>query len=153
MANTYTQLYIQYVFAVKHREKLIKPKHKEELQKYMTGIIQNQNHKMLAVSCMPDHTHILIGMKPVQSIADLVQNIKMSASLFINEKNWFNGKFSWQDGYGAFSYGHSQLDDVIQYILNQEEHHRKKTFRNEYLEFLEKFAVSYDDRYVFEFFD
>ena len=153
MANTYTQLYVQYAFAVKHREKLIPKKHKEELHKYITGIVQEQKHKMLRVNCMPDHANVFVGMKPIQSVATLIQEIKTNATLFINDKNWFNGKFAWQDGYAAFTYGHSQIGNVIRYIENQEEHHRKRSFREEYMAFLKKFEIEYDARYLFEFFD
>lgn len=153
MANTYTQLYVQFVFTVKFRDKLIPKKHKEELQKYITGIVQGQKHKLLAINCMPDHVHVFVGMKPIQSVSDLIQDIKTNSSLFINDKNWFQGKFAWQDGYGAFTYGHSQIPVVIRYIENQEEHHRRKSFREEYLNFLKKFEVPYDARYLFEFFD
>ncbi|HYV92160.1 MAG TPA: IS200/IS605 family transposase [Chitinophagales bacterium] len=153
MANTYTQLYVQFVFAVKHRERLIPKKHKEELHKYITGIVQIQKHKMIKVNCMPEHAHVFVGMKPIQSVSNLIQDIKTNSTLFINDKNWFNGKFAWQDEYAAFTYGHSQIPDVSRYIENQEGHHRKKSFREEYMSFLKKFGIEYDERYLFEFFD
>ena len=150
MANTYTQIYIQVVFAVQGRQNLVLPERKEELHKYITGIITRQEQKLLAIHCMPDHTHILIGLKPSMALSDLVREIKTGATNHINENRWVAGRFAWQEGFGAFSYSHSQLTDVIQYIQNQEQHHTKKSFREEYLEFLEKFKVAYDDRYLFQ---
>jgi putative transposase len=150
MSNTYTQLYIQIVFAVQSRQNLIPHQHKDELHKYITGIIQKRNHKMLAINSMPDHIHVFIGLKPSQSISDLVRDIKTNSSSFITTKKWTKGTFNWQEGYGAFSYSHSHIDAVVKYILNQEEHHRKKTFHHEYLEFLKKFNVEYDEKYLFE---
>ncbi len=150
MPNTYTQIYIHVVFTVKGRENLITETHREELQKYITGIVQNREHKMLAVYCMPDHVHVFIGMKPSMSISDLVREVKAISSKFINDKKWVKGKFNWQEGYGAFSYAHSQLDNVIKYVNNQREHHQKKTFKEEYLDFLKKFVIEYDDKYLFE---
>lgn len=153
MPNTYCQIYIQIVFAVKHRENLIRKQHKEELQKYMTGIITNRNQKLFAIHCMPDHTHIFMSMKPSISISDLVRDIKSGSSGFINEKKWIRGKFNWQEGFGAFSYSPKHIDYVVKYILNQEEHHKKKTFREEYLHFLRKAEIDYNDTYLFEFYD
>ncbi len=150
MANTYTQIYIQVVFAVQGRQNLIRPERKEELHKYITGIITRQEQKLLAIHCMPDHTHILVGLKPSMALSDLVREIKTGATNHINENCWVAGRFAWQEGFGAFSYSHSQLTDVIQYIRNQEQHHLKKCFREEYLEFLEKFKVAYDERYLFQ---
>ena len=150
MANTYTQIYIQVVFAVQGRQNLIRPGRKEELHKYITGIITRQGHKLLAIHCMPDHTHILIGLKPGMALSDLVREIKTGSTNFINENRWVTGRFAWQEGFGAFSYAHSQLTGVIQYIRNQEQHHARKSFRDEYLEFLEKFSVAYDERYLFQ---
>lgn len=150
MANTFTQIHIQFVFAVKYRDGVIHKTWKDELYKYITGIIQNHKHKMLIINGMPDHLHILIGMRPNQSISDLMQDIKGSSSGWINEKKLVKGKFEWQEGYGAFSYGKSQIKDVITYIENQEKHHKKRTFREEYIEFLEKFEIEYDDRYIFK---
>ena len=151
MANTYTQIYIQVVFAVQGRQCLIQPEHKEEIYKYITGIVTNQGQKMLAVNGVADHIHLLVGMKPSIALSDLVREIKSSSSSFINGKHWIGGKFHWQEGFGAFSYGHSQLSDVIQYIHNQEAHHRKDTFKNEYLTLLRKFDIAFDDKYVFDF--
>jgi REP element-mobilizing transposase RayT len=149
MANTYTQIHLQFVFAVKYRLGMIQPSWKDKLYKYITGIVQQNNHKMLIINGMPDHVHLLIGLRPAQSVSNLLQDIKGSSSKWINEKNFIPHKFAWQEGYGAFSYGRSQLDDVIRYIEKQEEHHRKKSFREEYLQFLEKFEVEYDKKYIF----
>jgi len=149
MANTYSQIHLQFVFAVKHRHSLIHTKWKEELHQYITGIILNQGHKLLAINGMPDHIHIFIGMRPNQSVSDLLQEIKRSSSLWINQKGFVNGKFEWQEGYGAFSYSKSHVDQVIKYIENQEDHHKKITFREEYTDFLQKFEIDYDERYIF----
>ena len=153
MANTYTQLYIQIVFAVKGRENLIAKKYKEELHKYITGIVQKRSNKLLAIHVMPDHAHILIGLHPTQSISDLARDIKSASSIFINEKRWVRGQFNWQVGFGAFSYSRSQIDSVVKYIDNQEEHHKRRTFKEEYIEFLKKFEIEYDERYLFEFYE
>jgi putative transposase len=150
MANTYTQIHIHFVFAVKFRHGIIQSKWKEDLYKYMTGIIQNDNHKLLAINGMPDHIHIMIGLRPAQSISDLMKNVKQSSSKWINENKLTNGHFEWQEGYGAFSYSKSQIGQVVNYIQNQELHHKKKTFRDEYLDFLEKFEVDYDDKFIFK---
>jgi REP element-mobilizing transposase RayT len=132
------------------RENVIPIKHKEELHKYITGIIQNRKHKLLAINSMPDHIHIFIGYNHSQSVPDLLRDIKSNSSKFINEKKWMPGKFQWQEGYGAFSYGHSQKDDVIKYINSQEEHHKKASFKDEYLKLLQKFDVEYDPKYLFD---
>jgi len=150
MANTYTQVHIQAVFAVKHRAGLIQPEWKDELYKYITGIIQNQQHKVLAINGMPDHLHILFGMRPVQSLSDLMQDIKGSSSKWINEKKFIKHKFEWQQGYGAFSYSRSHIGNVIAYIENQEKHHQKENFISEYKNFLRKFEIDYDERYIFK---
>ena len=150
MANTYSQIYIQVVFAVQGRLSLIPKPHKEELQRYITGIVNRQEQKLLAIHCMPDHTHILIGLKPSHALSDLVRDIKTGSAAFVNDNRWVAGRFSWQEGFGAFPYAHSQLDAVIRYIRDQERHHTKKTFREEYLDFLEKFRVPYDERYIFK---
>ena len=150
MPNTYTQLHIHVVFTVQNRHCIIRKEWKDELFRYITGIIQNNNHKVLAINGMPDHVHILIGMRPTQSLSELMQDIKGDSSKWINKKGFVRGRFSWQAGYGAFSYGKSQVNDVIDYIKNQEEHHRKKSFIEEYTEFLKKFEVDYDPRYIFE---
>ncbi len=148
MANTYTQLYVHFVFAVLNRVSLIQAAWKDELYKYITGIIQNNNHKLIAINGMPNHVHIFIGYKPHQSIPDLLQDIKGSSSGWINKKEFLKGKFRWQEGYGAFSYSHSHIDRVVKYIINQEQHHKKKTFSDEYFELLQKFNVDIDERYL-----
>ncbi len=146
---TYTQIHIQLIFAVKFREALIQKNWQEELYKYITGIIQNNNHKLLCINGMPDHIHILIGLRPNQSLSNLVNDIKANSSKFINEKKFLPVRFEWQRGYGAFSYGKSQINDVINYIHNQEKHHHKKSFKEEYLDFLNKFDVEYNEEYIF----
>ncbi len=148
MANTYTQLYIQFVFAVQNRVSLIQPVWKDELFKYITGIVQNNSHKLIAINGMPNHIHVFIGYKPHQLIPDLLQDIKGSSSKWINKKGVVKGKFNWQEGYGAFSYSHSHIDRVVNYILNQEQHHKKKSFKEEYQELLDKFEIDYDGRYL-----
>ena len=150
MANTYTQIYIQVVFAVQGRYNMIRKEHKEELNKFITGIIRNKKQKLIAINNMPDHAHIFIGMKPSIALSDLVRDIKNNSSTFINEKKWVRRKFNWQEGFGAFSYGHSQMDAVVKYIQNQEEHHARKTFKEEYLELLKRFHVDYDEKYLFK---
>ncbi len=151
MANTYSQIYIQPVFAVDGRLSLIRPEFKEELYKYITGIVANSRQKLIAINGMSDLVHILIGLKPVMAFADLVRDIKVDSSKFINRKKWVRGRFSWQEGYGAFSYGHSQLDLIISYIRNQERHHRRRTFKDEYLAWLKKFEIPFEEKYVFKF--
>jgi REP element-mobilizing transposase RayT len=150
MANTYTQIHIQAVFSVQNRESLIRSSWSEELYKYITGIIQNNQHKLLAINGMPDHVHILFGMRPSQSLSDLMQDIKGSSSKWINEKRFVPGKFSWQEGYGGFSYAKSDLPNIINYIQHQKEHHSKKNFLEEYLDILKEFEIDYDDRFVFK---
>jgi REP element-mobilizing transposase RayT len=149
MANTYTQVHIQVVFSVQSRDCIIKQEWKEELHRYMTGIIQNKGHKLLAINGMPDHFHVFFGMRPTQSLSDLMQDIKGDSSKWINNRGLIKGRFSWQEGYGAFSYNKSSVDRVIDYVKNQELHHRKKTFIEEYHELLEKFEVDFDERYLF----
>lgn len=151
MANTFSQIYIQLVFAPEGRQSLIAPEHREELQKYMTGIVTRQGHKLLAIYCMPDHVHLLIGLRPFMALSDLVREIKAHSSSFINDQKKVVGRFNWQEGYGAFSYGHSQLTPVIRYIRDQEKHHARRTFRDEYVRLLERFEVNYDPKYLFQF--
>jgi REP element-mobilizing transposase RayT len=153
LANTYSQVYLHIVFAVKGRQNLIRAEIREDLKKYITGIITNRDQKLLSIFCMPDHSHLLVGLKPSISISDLVRDIKAGSSKFINDKKLIKGKFSWQEGFGVFSYSRSQIDNVIKYIQNQEKHHNKKSFKEEYIEFLEKFAVEYDVKYLFEWID
>ena len=153
MANTYTQIYIQIVFAVQGRQNLILSKYKDELYKYITGIIRNKSQKLITINGMPDHLHLLIGLKPTMALSDLIKVVKSDSSNFINRKNWFDGKFSWQEGFGAFSYSKSQLNNVINYIQNQETHHTKRTFKDEYIALLEKFNVEFDNKYLFKWLD
>jgi REP element-mobilizing transposase RayT len=148
MANTYTQIHIHAVFAVQNRLSLIQDSWREELNKYITGILTNNGHKLLSISGMPDHVHVLFGMRPIQSLSDLMKEIKGSSSSWINQKRFVRGKFSWQEGFGAFSYGKSQINNVIHYIQNQENHHKKQTFAEEYLEFLKLFEIEFDERYI-----
>ena len=151
MANTFSQIYIQTVFAVNGRLSLITPDFKEELHKYITGIVRNKGQKLISINGMADHLHILIGLRPAMALADLVRDIKSDSSEWINRKKLARGKFAWQEGYGAFSYGHSQLDTIIRYIQNQEKHHQKRSFKDEYLTLLRKFEVEFKEEYVFEF--
>ena len=150
MAGTFSQIYIQYVFAVQGRENIISPDWKNELYKYITGIVTNKNQKLIAINGMPDHIHVFVGLRPVMAPSDLLRDIKNNSSNFINERKFVRGMFSWQEGYGVFSYSHSHMNNVFHYIMNQEKHHKKKTFKEEYLEFLRKFEIDYDERYLFE---
>jgi putative transposase len=149
MSNTYTQIHIQFVFAVKGRRNLIDENHRIVLEKYICGIITNLKCKPVSIYCNPDHTHILIGINPTVSISDLARIVKTNSSKFINDRNWLAGKFSWQDGYGAFSYSKSQINAVAKYILNQPEHHKKKSFKEEYISILKKCNIDFDTRYLF----
>lgn len=149
MANTYTQIHIQAVFSVQNRISLIQDSWKDELYKYITGIIKNNGHKPLSINGMPDHIHVLFGLRPAQSLSELLQDIKGSSSKWINNKKLVKGRFSWQEGYGAFSYKRSDLPVVINYINNQDSHHRKTTFREEYIELLKEFEIDYKDNYIF----
>ena len=150
MANTYTQIYIHYVFAVQNRLSIIQSKWENDLHKYMTGIVEQQGHKLLQIGGMPDHVHALVSMNPKQSPSDLMFHVKRSSSLWINDNRFVMGKFSWQEGFGAFSYGKSQIPNVANYIENQENHHKKRNFMEEYLELLKLFEIEYDERYVFK---
>lgn len=150
MPGTFSQVYIQIVFAVRGRENLINNSWKDELHKYITGIIKGKEQKSIIVNGMPDHIHAFVGLRPSMAISDLVRDIKNNSSKFINDRGLVKGKFSWQEGYGVFSYGHSQIDSVYKYILNQEEHHKTKSFKQEYLTFLKKFDVPFDERYLFD---
>ena len=149
MANTYTQIHIQVVFTVQNRECIISDRWKDELYNYISGIIQNNHHKLLSINGMPDHIHILLGLRPNQSLSDLLQDIKGSSSKWINERKFVKGKFAWQAGFGAFSYSKSEISRISDYIDNQKMHHRKKTFTEEYVEMLNEFGVEYDERYIF----
>jgi putative transposase len=149
MPNTYTQIHIQFVFAVKYRQGLIHSSWKERLHQYITGIFQNNQHKMLQINSMPDHIHILIGVRPHQSISSLVQNVKTESSKWIKEQR-LSSSFAWQEGYGAFSYSKSHIPDVIRYIQNQEEHHLKQSFLDEYQSFLKAFEIDFNEQYIFK---
>jgi putative transposase len=148
MANTYSQLYIQFIFAIQNRISLIQSEWKHDLFKYIAGIIHRNDHKLIAINGPANHVHIFIGYKPHQLIPDLLQDIKGGSSKWINEKRLVRGKFQWQEGYSAFSYSGSQIDAVFKYIMNQEEHHRKKSFKEEYIDFLKRFGITYDERYI-----
>lgn len=150
MPGTFSQIYIQAVFAVKGRESLLHKEWREEIFKYMAGIVRAKEQKPIIINGVADHVHLFIGLKPSMAISDLMRDVKNNTSNYINQQHWVKGKFSWQEGYGAFSYSHSQIDSVYQYISNQEEHHKKKTFREEYLDMLNKFEVEHDERYLFE---
>jgi putative transposase len=150
MVHTYTQIHIQAVFTVQNRECIISNRWKDELYKYITGIVQNNNHKLLTIGGMPDHIHILFGLRPSQSLSDLMQDIKGDSSKWINNKKLINGRFSWQEGYGAFSYSKKDVENVIRYIINQEIHHKNKTFLNEYHELLDENEIDYENNYLFK---
>ena len=153
MAHTFSQIYVQAVFAVSARQCLIKPYFKEEVQKYITGILRNKGQKLIAINCMPDHAHLLIGLKPNMALSDLMRDVKSDSSELINRKKWIRGRFNWQEGFGAFSYSHSQLDSVIAYVRNQEAHHERKSFKNEYLTLLRKFDITHEPKHLFDFLD
>lgn len=153
MPGTFSQIYIQLVFAVKARQSLIQTSWEEELYKYITGIVTHKGQKLLAINGMPDHIHLLIGIKPACCLSDLVREIKKSSNAWVEEKGFCPSKFQWQEGYGAFSYSHSSLDQVISYIHNQKDHHRKKTFQEEYKSLLTLFQIDYKDEYLFEWMD
>jgi len=150
MANTYTQIYLHVVFAVSARACVISPARREELQKYITGIVTRKSQKLIAIYCMPDHTHVLLGLKPNIAPSDLIGDIKTGSTNHINERGWIGYHFSWQEGFGAFSVSHSHLDRVATYILNQETHHCRKSFQQEYVEFLERHHIPYEERYIFK---
>jgi putative transposase len=150
MPGTFSQIYIQIVFAVQSRNSLINPIWEERLYKYITGIVQNRGQKMLAINGMPDHIHFFIGMNPSCCLSDLVREVKKSSNAYIKENEFIKAKFNWQEGFGSFSYSHSQLDSVIKYIMNQKKHHAKQTFKEEYINLLEKFNIEYEERYLFD---
>ncbi len=153
MPNTFSRIYLHFVFAVRGRANLISKEFKHELHKYIGGLVRRRQAKMLAVHCMPDHVHLFVGFRPVMSISDFIKEIKVESNEFINERKWVRRKFQWQEGYGVFSHSHAQLDTVIKYILNQESHHRKKKFQEEYRKMLTEVEIPYDERYLFEFYD
>jgi len=150
MSNTYSQIFIQIVFAVKGRRSLIPPKSQETVNKYISGIISTKGHKSIIVNGVSDHIHIFIGYKPSGSLSDLVREIKNNSSKYINENKLASSKFNWQTGYGAFSYSKSHIDNVYHYIQNQQAHHQKESFKSEYLNFLQKFAIEYEEKYLFD---
>jgi putative transposase len=150
MANTFSQIYLQYVFAVKGRENLLQQPWRKEVFKYISGIISAKGQKPIIVNGVADHVHVFVGLKPSMGISELVQSIKNNSSKFINDQNLVKGRFEWQEGYGVFSYAQSQVDQVYQYILNQEEHHKRRTFQEEYVDLLKKFQVAYEERFLFE---
>lgn len=149
MPATYTQIHIHFVFAVAGRRSLIQEHFREELEKYITGIVTGRNHRLLAIYCMPDHAHIFVGKRPNQSESDLVRDIKTNSSKFINDKQWVKGRFAWQEGFGAFSHSKSQVNQVVAYILNQPAHHQKKRFKDEFLGMLKRFEVAFEEQYLF----
>jgi putative transposase len=153
MAGTFSQLYVQLVFAVKGRENLLQKPWREEVFRYIAGIIKGKNQKPIIVNGVSDHVHVFVGIKPSMAISDLVRDIKNNSSNFINGQKLVKGRFSWQEGYGVFSYGHSQVERVYQYIANQEAHHHKTTFKEEYIEFLNKFEIEHNEKYLFEWLD
>ncbi|MFK7947244.1 MAG: IS200/IS605 family transposase [Saprospiraceae bacterium] len=153
MTTIYTQLYIQFIFAVKSRNAFIPKQHKKQVEKHITNIIQQRKHKVIAINMMPDHIHIFVGLNPKQSIEDVVNHTKFISAKYIRQQSWMKAKFRWQDSYGAFSYSRSHIDSVVKYINNQEQHHTKQTFKAEYLNFLNKFEVEYDEEDLFEFYD
>ena len=153
MPGTYSQIYIQYVFAVKGRKNLLHDDWRDELFKYISGTITAKGQKSIIVNGYRDHVHVFVGLKPSMRISDLIRDIKNNSSNFINSKGWVKGKFSWQDGYGVFTYSHSSIENVYKYILNQESHHEKKTFKEEYIDFLEKFEVEFEGKYLFDWLD
>jgi putative transposase len=150
--GTFTQIYIQLIFSPKYRETLFRKEHREKLWPYMGQTISNLGNKLIIANGMSDHVHMFIGLNPKISISDLVRDVKRSSSLWVNQQKWFPGNFAWQDGYGSFSYGRSQINDVYNYILNQEVHHRKRSFKDEYLALLKAFEIDFDEKYLFEFF-
>ncbi len=153
MANTYSQIYIQVVFTVSGRINLIKKEWKDELHKYIAGIIEGNGQKSIIVNGMPDHIHAFIGLKPSMAISNLVRDIKSGSTNFINKHNYVQGKFSWQEGFGSFSYSHSQIERVYNYILNQELHHKHINFREEYCKLLHEHNISSDEKYLFKWVD
>ena len=153
MASTYSQIYIHVVIVVKGRRNLLKKEWREEVFKYMSGIISAKGQKPIIVNGVEDHVHLFIGQKPSIALSDLIRDVKNNTTNFINEKGFLKGKFAWQAGYGAFSYSNSQIEKVYKYIENQEIHHRKKTFKQEYLELLEKFEIAFEERYLFDWLD
>jgi REP element-mobilizing transposase RayT len=153
MAGTYSQIYIQIVFAVKGRQNLLHKDWRDEVFKYMAGIIKNKGQKPIIINGVEDHVHIFVGLKPAMALSDLVRDVKNNSSNFINDHQWVNGRFCWPEGYGAFSYSHSQIENVYNYILNQEKHHARQPFKDEYLGLLKRYEIEYDGKYIFEWLD
>jgi putative transposase len=153
MPSTFSQIYIQYVFAVRGRKNLLQKPWRDEVFKYIAGIIKGKDQKPIIVNGVADHVHVFVGLKPSMRISDLVRDIKNNSSNYINDQKYTGEKFSWQEGYGAFSYSHSQIDNVYRYIANQEEHHKSKTFRKEYLDFLKNYDIEYNEKYLFDWID
>ena len=153
MPGTYSQLYVHIIFAVQHRNAVIDISWEERLYQYITAVIQNKGQKMIAINGMPDHLHLFVGIKPNCNVSDLVREVKKASNDFINEKKLTKSKFNWQEGYGAFSYSQSQIGTVAEYVMNQKNHHRKKTFETEYHQLLEKFKIDYKEEYLFDWFD
>ncbi len=151
--GTFTQIYIQFVFSPLHRDRLLHQSIRPAIFKYMSGIITQLGHKSIIVNGMSDHVHLFIGLNPNLSVSETVKEIKRASSVFINEQHFFSGKFQWQGGYAGFSYSHSHIDKVYNYILNQEKHHSKTTFRDEYMDFLNKYQIEFQNQYLFDFFD
>jgi REP element-mobilizing transposase RayT len=150
MAGTYSQIYIQIVFAVRGRQNLLAQEWRQDVFKYMAGIIKNKGQKPIIVNGVSDHVHAFVELKPAMALSDLVRDVKNNSTNFINDNKWLQGKFSWQEGYGAFSYSHSQIKSVYNYIFNQEKHHATQSFKDEYIEFLKKFGIEHDLKYLFE---
>ena len=150
MANTYTQLFVHLVFAVKNRGCFIAPSWQQELYAYIIGVIENRHHKVYAIGGMRDHIHVFVSMSPTQSVSELVQEVKRASTLWIKERHLVDGNFAWQEGFGAFSYSKSHVSKVVAYIQNQKQHHVGKTMQEEYIEFLKLFGVEYDEKYVFQ---
>jgi len=148
---SYSQIYLQFVFATKYREALIQPPHQAEVFPFISGLVNSMGHRCYAVNGMPDHVHVFMSFNPKKSPSETIKEIKRASTNFINSKQWFPGKFQWQNGYGCFSYGKSQVDSVVKYIQNQKQHHLKRSFKEEYLAFLEKFEIEYDSQYLFDF--
>jgi putative transposase len=153
MANTYTQLNVHGVFTVKGKENILLPNFKNDLFKYISGILNNNGQYSLAVNGTRDHVHVFFELHPKNSISDIIKEVKANSSKWINENKFVKGKFMWQEGFGAFTYSRSQRNDVINYIKNQEDHHKVQTFKEEYLNLLKKFEIEYDPKYLFKFYD
>ena len=150
MANTYTQLYYHVVFVVQGRKNLINPEWKDDLYKYITGITNNKKQTLMIINGMPDHVHILMGSTPDTNLSHVLRDIKANSSRLINSKKWVEGRFEWQKGFGAFTVGYSQVEVVAKYIENQEKHHKKKSFNEEYISFLDQSGIAYNPKYIFE---